>query len=294
MCALPALYEPLLERDVEGIRRAAADLARERGAEELYLTVARFAVLAYAPSQHLKHAVVAVLAAHELREESGDRWQDLITECAIYAGQSRQPWSEPPILSPPAPSEHGDADELRAAVAAGDRIRGERWLAARIDDCEDDLLAVAAEDGADDGHKLLMTRTALRLAPILGDHGRFAALRIAVLEMTAYPPEPAKELAPLDELIARAVAEKGSFESVHEVFRYEASGAPAFPPAVAGKNAGAPLKPYALARDYAQYLEAQMVVKRLRPRHPDADYEAFLDAVHANLEASSYEEWSFA
>ena len=297
MAGLAALYEPLLERDVEGIRRLAAEVARERGPDELYLTVARFAVLAYAPSQHSKHSVVAMLAAHELRHEAGERWQDLVTECAIYAAQSRQPWSEPPILSPPAPSERGDVDELREAVAAGDRMRGERWLARRIDDCESDLLSVAAEDGADNGHKLILARTVLRLAPHLGDHARFAALRIAIWEMTAYPPEPAKPFAPLDELIVRAINERGSFESVHEVFRYEASGAAGVPPAGRSKLDARDVRRstvYALGRDYAQYLEAVMVVERLRARHPEVDYGPFLDAVHANLEASSYEDWSFA
>src|ERR1700686_3956389 len=85
-------YEALIERDVPRARAAAAELH----GDELFLSVARFAVLAYAPSQHAKHALLACLAA----SEAGAR-DEVLVECAIYAAASRQPWSEPPILEPP-------------------------------------------------------------------------------------------------------------------------------------------------------------------------------------------------
>ena len=78
---------------------------------------------------------MACRAAWDVRDELGDHWTEMIVECARYAAESRQPWSEPPILEPPEPSD-GSLDGLRAAVEAGDRVRAERWLAVRIDDAE--------------------------------------------------------------------------------------------------------------------------------------------------------------
>src|SRR5437763_11273792 len=144
------MIESLLERDETRIRAAIREFCESHSTDELFLEVARFAVMAYAPSQHSKHALLACLSAHDIREECGDRWDSLLTECAIYAAQSRQPWSEPPILDPPAvePDQRGDVEELRAAVAAGDRLRAERWLAKRIDDpvLAHDYFTVAADD----------------------------------------------------------------------------------------------------------------------------------------------------
>ena len=87
-----ALYDPLLERDVAGIAPAARAFLAEHSDEELWIAVARFAVLAYAPSQHAKRAVMAVRAAHDLLSF------EMIVECARYAAESRPPWSEPPIF----------------------------------------------------------------------------------------------------------------------------------------------------------------------------------------------------
>jgi hypothetical protein len=86
------LYEPLLERDLDAIPAAARAFADAHSIDELYVAVARFAVLSYAPSMHGKRAVMAVRAAHGFRD------LDLIVECARYAARSRPPWSEPPII----------------------------------------------------------------------------------------------------------------------------------------------------------------------------------------------------
>ncbi len=270
------LYEPLVERDLDAFTAAARSWAED----DLWVAVARFAVLAYAPSQHSKRSVMAVRAAHENR---GDRYFDLIVECARYAAESRQPWSEPPILDPPAidDSQPRDLEELREAIASGDRARAERWLAARIDDCEDDLKSIATGDAA------LMLDTALALIPLLGEKGRHALLRMPILEMLA---NPAREITdePLDALIARAIEKKGSIDSVRAVFV-----------AVARAQAGSlrngrteACAPYTLARDYAQTLIAHAMVRRFPP---GADVDGFLAAVHENLEhGESYAEWSFA
>ena len=143
--AVSALYEPLIERDLDAIPAAADAYLREHSEEELWTAVARFAVLAYAPSQHAKRAVMAVRAAHDVRAEVGSQWRALILACARYAAESRPPWSEPPIFDDLV------IDESRLASIA-------------------------------DGDALLMLETARALEPLLGSKGRAALLRMPLEE----------------------------------------------------------------------------------------------------------------
>jgi hypothetical protein len=266
-----ALYEPLIERDLEAIPAAVRAFLETHSAEELWVSIARFAVLAYAPSQHAKRAVMAARAAHDLREVMGERWTELLIECARYAAASRQPWSEPPMLDPPQvePGQPRDAAELRAAIEAKDRPRAERWLAARVDDADDDLRALARGDAR------LLTDAVLALAPLLGDKGRYALLRIAIWEMlNDNSEENPKE--PLETLIANAVTEKASPDSVRKVL---VANVPRPPSPVH------PIEPYRLARDYAQTLLV----------HAAGLPEPLLAAVRENLEkGESFEDWTLA
>lgn len=107
-----ALYEPLIERELDAIAPAARAFMDEHSLEELWVAVARFAVLAYAPSQHAKRAVMAARAAHDLLTF------ELVVECARYAAESRPPWSEPPIFEE---AELPSYEELRAN-ARGDAL----------------------------------------------------------------------------------------------------------------------------------------------------------------------------
>jgi hypothetical protein len=288
-----AFYEPLIERDLEAIPAAARAFDSP---EELFLAVARFAVLAYSPSEHGKHALLACLSTWELREELGEQFEPMVIECARYAAEARQPWSEPPILEPPAPGA-GTIEELREAVATGDRHLAERWLAARVDDPRD-LFTVATDDFEDLGHKLIVANAAMKLVPILGEKGRFATLRVAVWELVAYRGSlPAARGEPdLDALLAHG----GDVEAAHRVFLYDAArergvlsrlprfGAPASLPAVPPASSRRPLASYKLSRDYGALLKAHAVAKRLR--HPKID--AFVDAVRQNLEMTDgFEEW---
>jgi len=349
------LYEPLIERDLAAIPAAVHRFRESHSSEELFLAVARFALLAYAPSQHAKHALLACLAVHDLQEELAGRFDEAVTELAVYAARSRQPWSEPPILEPPAidATQPGELDELLAAMEAGDRHRAERWLARRAGDpaLAHDYFAAAADDLEDLGHKLIVAAAAWRLVPILGERGRYATLRVGVWEMTAYrgprvAPSPGPP-ATLPALIDEAIAAGGSLEAMHAVFLMDAAlatgddvvlrrvtnalgvrppqspplastaHAPSFPllwrtgalacPPVGIHGAGegacppqtvlphSPPPVYRYARDYAQYLKACAVAKRLRPRFPALPFDAFLAAAYDNLErAPSFEDWSFA
>lgn len=126
------LYAPLLERDLDAIPRVARAYAESHSIDALWVAVARFAVLAHAPTQHAKRAVLACRATHALRAELGDRWLDTIIACAVYASQSRLPWSEPPIFE-----ESGTLEQFVNA-------RGDALL---LLDCARDLLSLLGEKG---------------------------------------------------------------------------------------------------------------------------------------------------
>lgn len=176
------LYDVLIERDLDAIPRAAGEFAPH----DLFVAVARFAVLAYAPAQHAKRAVMACRAAWELRDAFGDRWRDVLIECARYVAEARRPWSEPPILdSLPVP----DVNELRAKVK---------------------------------GDALLMLDTALALLPVLGEKGRAALLRMPREEIEADPDPPDDDDQPLEQLVQRVVESHGAIDAVRDVFIHTA------------------------------------------------------------------------
>lgn len=260
------LYEPLIERDFDAFRPIAQTFAESRSVEELWVAVTRFAVLAHAPSQHAKRAVVACLAAHDALD------LEMIVECARYAAESRQPWSEPPMLEPPEPSS-GDLAEL----FAGDRSLAERWLSARLDDADAALWEVVHCDAR------LMLDTAVGLLPLLGEKGRYALLRMPVWELIA-DPDARDEDVPVETLVARAVEANGSPDAVTSVF-YGTAGVPPAAPAAS------PPPAYRLARDYAQTLIAHHYARRL----PPGLAQQLLHAVQYNLEhGESFADWSFA
>ena len=246
--------------------------------------------------------MISCLAAWELREDLGSRWDELLAECAIYAAASRQPWSEPPITDPPAlePGQRGDIDELRESVAALDRLRGERWLASRYRDRNfaRDFFTVATDDFEDLGHKLIVAVTAWKLAKIFPP---FPTLRTAIWEMTAYRGDARSPVT--HDVIERMIANRGEMESAHAVFLYDAAretgdeeimkrvGVPLtlHPLPARGERDGVRgFQPYRLARDCGGYLKSCVVSKRLGDAR-------IAEAAKYNLDhASSFEDYSFA
>jgi hypothetical protein len=314
-------YDAFIERDLTAIPNVIASFRASHSAEETWTAVTRFAVLAFAPSQHSKHALLACLSAWDLRDDLGDRFDDAVIQCAIYASASRQPWSEPPMLDPPklGPDQRGDLDEFRAAIAESDRLRAERWLAKRYRDPDlaHDYFTAASDDFEDLGHKLIIASAAWRLADLLGEKGRFAMLRVGVWEMAAYNGSRESGVGgrstTLDSLCAglvgNVIANGGDIVSAHSLFLFDAalqSGdelviqrvsnhfgdakptpTPHTPPPTPA--------PYSFARDYGSCLKAHAVAKRLRLRFPNADFDGMLSAVHKNLETSpSFEGMAFA
>jgi len=316
-------YEPFIERDLGAIPATIAEFRREHSADETWTAVTRFAVLAFAPSQHSKHALLSCLSVWDLREELGSQFDDAIVQCAIYASASRQPWSEPPMLDPPAldDDQRGDADELREAIASSDRLRAERWLAKRYPDPDfaHDFFTVASDDFEDLGHKLIVASAAMRLAKLLGEKGRYAMLRVGVWEMEAVGSGELgvgsgsnHDLNSLcDALIANVIANDGDIVSAHAMFLFDAAlqtdddaviertaahlstvGSDSQPHR---KEAPSHIEPYAFARDYGACLKAHAVAKRLHTRFPNADFDGMLAAVHHNLDtAPSFEGMTFA
>jgi hypothetical protein len=173
---------------------------------------------------------------------------------------------DPPEIDPAQPH---DVEELRNAIDVKDRARAERWLAARVADADDDLRAIARGDA------LLLTDAVLALAPLLGEKGRYALLRIALWEMLAdNTEEPPTES--LDVLIGNAIAEKGSPDSVRKVLLRSAGRTP---------DAVVRIEPYRLARDYAQLLLV----------HAAGLPAPLLAAVRENLEnGEGFEDWTLA
>jgi hypothetical protein len=283
--ATSALYEPLIERDLERIPDAVRAFRAAHSSQELWEAVTRFAILAYAPSQHAKHAVLACLSAYDLRDAAD--FDALVLECARYTAEARQPWSEPPIFEPPPPSD-GSLDELRAAIAKGDRLRAERWLSARLDSPDEDLLTVAREDLSDYGHKAIVTNAALRLASLLGAKGKYVTLRIAVWELVAYRGAGGVVETDIERLIERAVAEGGSPESMHAVYLYDAL-RDASPPSSA-QSFPTPA-PYRLAKDCGSLLKAHAVARRL---HTPNAHRLIAAAEHNLAHGVSFEDFSFA
>ncbi len=316
-------YDAFIERDLDAIPAVIAAFRADHSAEEAWTAVTRFAVLAFAPSQHSKHALLSCLSAWDLRAILGGRFDEAIVACAIYAAASRQPWSEPPMLDPPrlASDQRGDLEELRAAIAASDRLRAERWLAMRFTDPDlaRDYFTAASDDFEDLGHKLIVATAAWRLADLLGEKGRFAMLRVGVREMAAYGGRSGgggRSTTPdLDSLCAslvtNVIASGGDIVSAHKLFLFDAALQtsddtiirrvcdhlgdidPSPTPALRPPAPEIPID--RLARDYGACLKAHAVANRLRSRFPDADFDGMLAAVHHNLDtAPSFEGMAFA
>lgn len=315
--AAATLYEPLIERELERIPAAVSQFRESHSADELFVVIARFALLAYAPSSHSRHALLACLSAWDLREKAGDRFEALVIECARYAAESRRPWSEPPILDPPPvdDSRTADVDALRAAITGRDTRAAEAWLARRYADdaAVRELFAVACEKPGELGHNLIVANAVVRLSEILGEKGRYAVLRVAVWELLAATEETMGESSwrpgddeLLEALVARAVHEKGSIDSLHGVFLFDAAqsagvldrmrgrlAALCGGPANLGPSAAAaPDVPvYRLARDYGACLKAHAIAARVG----DPRLDPLVAAAHENLEhGESFDEWTLA
>lgn len=318
------LYEPMLSRDLEAIPATIHRFRQSHTSHQLFGAVSRFALLAASPSQHGKHALIACVAAKEIEGELQHRYDELVTECAVYAAQARLPWSEPPITDPPpVEKDHPSSlDELRAAIAERNRLRGERWLAARLarGSIAHDFFSMAAEDLSDFGHKLIVAVAVWKMALIAGQPESYPFLRVAIAEWTAYggetssirtDAEPRESL--LRELVDDLVASEGGLESFHRVALYDAAveaakfaGNKAIQRHVAAfltqeqlrvsavlvESDTSELPIYRLARDYAQYLKAFAIAGRMERA---AERRRLIAAAKYNRDhAPSFEEWSFA
>jgi hypothetical protein len=156
------------------------------------------------------------------------------------------------------------------------------------------------------------------------DHARFAMLRNAVVEWTAYS-EPSATTGEvpngaslLDNIIEHIDAEEGAIDAFHSLALFDAGIAastitndPTFARRVlshlgsvdvssVGSRASRPqlrgdAPVYRLARDCGAVLKACAIKERLKARYPDADFDRAIAAARYNLDhGPSMEEWSFA
>jgi hypothetical protein len=275
-----ALYGRLIERETADILPLLQALATESSLDGVWRSVTRFAVLAFAPSLHAARALTAARAAWELTTEEVLPSLTWAAECARYAALSRQPWSEPPLLEPPAiaPAHPSGPEELREAVETSDRLRAEKWLAAAGTDAP----AVLRREAA--GEARLLLDTAEWLLPRLGEKGRHALLRPVVWQMASG--RPAGQPRPLSSLLELARERRGAVDAVAEVLAALA-GRTKTP----GRRRELPPQPYPLARDFGQTLIAHALASRL----DEGAASILLAVVRENLEhGESYEDWSFA
>src|SRR5205807_783853 len=90
--------------------------------------------------------------------------------------------------------------------------------------------AVASDDFADLGHKLIVATAAIRLADLLGEKGRYAMLRVGVWEMVSAGSgkwgegSGSVDLDSLcDALVANVMANDGEIVSAHAMFLFDAA-----------------------------------------------------------------------
>ncbi|HVT01949.1 MAG TPA: hypothetical protein VHL58_01080 [Thermoanaerobaculia bacterium] len=327
------LYEPLISRDLENIAPAIRRFLNEDSVAALETALARFAVLAYAPTEHARHAIFAIASAAAAIETFPDHSEEILAACARYTASSRLPWSEPPIPDPPRIDDATGytSEKLRQAVADGDRLEAERWLAANFlrPDFPEVFFAAAAEDLADFGHKLTVAVHAWKLAAAVPPPHRFAILRIAPWEWTAYRGDDSDSKASsrsmsMEQAVRACVQSMESGEeglvdfhwlelldaalevsaitgssSVQD--RVLACVSSRFSPA--GRETGEsplidPVKDgdfiapsYDLSRDYAGYLQSFAIGKRLERAIPGVDCQRIIRAAHtAMANGLSFEE----
>jgi hypothetical protein len=323
--AFSPLFEAMLYRDRDAIASGIVAALADGGVDALFKDLIRFAVLAFAPSEHGKAALLAVVAGSEIANALDDS-ATLVRHCAEYQADTRTPWSEPPIGDPPAleASQRDDFQEIEEAIIHGDRLRGERWLAANLErnDLAERFFSAAI---AASGESLLTIPVAValwKIASSVPDHVRFSILRNAVNDWTQHPHEMRKsatsELLWSDELkrLSVDVARRGgsllelqrliALGSLHEL--EEAAGGEVARGAASAimaereeetsaemVSAAEPPPPlYTLARDYATYL----ILYRMRPQLAGAAgvdaANAILNAAWSEMQKENFEAWTMA
>lgn len=179
----------MVHRDDPAIADSVRALIRNDGFEATLDSVTRFSLLAYAPSEHARAALLGLEALSSLRDLlPADVAEEQLIHLARYAAGARRPWSEAPITDPPPhQAEDGSDETLAAAVALRDRLAGERWLAAclRGDDPAQRFLVTAANIRSGLHEPLRISAACSRLARSIPPQFHFAVLRTAVVEWTA-------------------------------------------------------------------------------------------------------------
>lgn len=324
------LYEPLIVRDLHAIPEAVRRDRDDHGEVETLDAILRFTILAHRTAQHSRHAMIAAMTAREILSRIRDT-ERLLVECAIYAAESRPPWTEPPLAEPPSADADPPAtlEELRSALRSEDRPVLEQWLVTRMDhpDFPREFFAIATDDFADLGHRLIVSLTAWKAAAVFPPQARYSVLSVALSEwlVRAEPETEGAEERSTDlddlarSLVVTMVESGGDLVAFHHLALLDAAMqaeqivANPLPlqralghlssvtrpenSSVAGSDELPPLEDlliYRYARDYAACLQSVPIEERLRQRIPGVDFQPMVLAARENRERSSFEEWSFA
>jgi hypothetical protein len=322
--AFSPLFEAMLYRDRDAIRGAVtADGSDDPGA--LFRDLMRFGVLAFAPSEHGRASFLAVRTAPKL-ELTTAQAAALAYECAVYLADTRPPWSEPPIGDPP-PLEAGQRDdqpEIEEAISSGDRLRGEKWLAANLAHEQLPVRFFSAAIAAS-GESLLTIPVALALWDVALEvpaHVRFSVLRNAVNDWTQHPHEVrvvsqsnrswAEAMKPICAVAARGAA---TIFDLQRIVALDAArrlentagdalsrGAVAAILSDADDDGGgeervelkAPPPVYALARDYATYLQLYGMKDLMTELVGREQSIRVLNASWQLMQRENFEDWTLA
>lgn len=317
------LYEAILTRDVERVKLLvrshcshSAELARD--------TILRFAVLACAPSLHSRSTLYAALAITDLFDRLVDPCP-LIVCCAAYACESRVPWGEVPVTTPPhfPASFIADDASIDEAIEDEDIHAAERWLAALLesDHVATPFFDAAARHPGEEGYGFCTAAASWRIARKFPPQARFGVLRVALLEWLHSRAVPGElsggrenavglaaetyvrsggrpdRFQPLLLADAIVIAEEitgdpGRYGSLLDRYLVDpASGGSELEPWVWNESELA----YRYAVDYATFLQSIPVSARLRKSIPGDACEKIPTAARQFLKGSDgFEAWSFA
>lgn len=183
------LLEPLLVRDDEGIASSVSAQISEAGFPSALAQVAQFAILAYAPDQRARAALLSLEALGVIADRLPAELRSLqLIEMARMSADARRPWSEAPITTAPVTTTADARDDaLQRAVIQRDRLAVERWIA---HNCTSETFAgrffrCAARITDEEASPLRIAACAWRLADAVPDPYRFGVLRLAAVEWTA-------------------------------------------------------------------------------------------------------------
>lgn len=287
--AVGELYSALLQRETELLPAIIDRISDDASPESVWLHLSRFALLAAAPTEHSRHALLATLEAKSYADDPS-LFRLALLSVAKYLSVSRLPWSEAPILEPLQPVGDVTMDSLVSAAKENRRVDLERGLDVAMSDV---TVLFAAARLVDDEleHQSIVAGYVHRLIDERPDLRREAIRAIAVDWLGAGNTPTAPEPPPVIEAAEKYIGSNGDVEWMHALLAADAR----MPSRRIPIDADVRTIDYDLARDYAAAFLAVPVAHRLSHLIGDPLRSRIIDAALLNLSSGpSYAEWLFA